>query len=162
MSADAHFAGLPLERPAPHVLRITIDNPAQMNALNRSLLKSVHGIWDALDADPLTRVAIITCAGQPTARAPHLMPCLMERRKRATSSIMISSRHVSSSTTSLTAANHQLFRSVPDAELQQTAPDIAGGSCGDRADGVCVTKYLLNSFLRKNQDVCSIFRRRSR
>ena len=68
MSADlssyAHFEGLAFERPAPHVLRITIDNPAQMNALNQPLLNSIHGVWGVLDSDHHRRGAIILRGGR--------------------------------------------------------------------------------------------------
>jgi enoyl-CoA hydratase len=68
MSNDAagyeRFKGLRIDRPAEGVLRVTIDNPVQRNALHRDLLESVHHVWDAIDADPETRVTIITGAGK--------------------------------------------------------------------------------------------------
>lgn len=58
------FKGLRFDRPADRVLRVTIDNQAQRNALNRELLDSVHHVWDAIEADPETRVTIVTGAGR--------------------------------------------------------------------------------------------------
>jgi len=58
------FNHLLFDRPAPHVLRITINNPAKMNALVRDASQQLHRIWAVVDSDPETRVTIITGAGR--------------------------------------------------------------------------------------------------
>ncbi len=58
------FDHLLFDRPARHVLRITINNPAKMNALVREASQQLHKIWAVVDADPETRVTIITGAGR--------------------------------------------------------------------------------------------------
>lgn len=235
MSADlasySHFEGLRFERPVPHVLRITIDNPAQMNALNRPLLKSIHGVWNVLDADPLTRVAIITGAGKSFcaggafdampdgaqekgaqfnhdfAEARILVNNIVNCRKPVVSAIngpaigaglaiaLLADVSVAASTAKLfdghlrigvAPGDHALLiwpllcglakakyylmtnrpvtgqmaeamnlvsLSVPDGELQQTALDIAVDLAATAPTALRMTKYLLNAFLRKNQDV---------
>lgn len=65
MSAHyAAFTHLLFDRPAPHVLRITINNPAKMNALVPEASQQLRRVWAAVDADPDTRVSIITGAGR--------------------------------------------------------------------------------------------------
>ena len=60
----AAFDELLFDRPAPHVLRITINNPAKMNALGRAASGQLQAIWAATDADSDVRVSIITGAGR--------------------------------------------------------------------------------------------------
>jgi enoyl-CoA hydratase len=60
----AKFDGLVFDRPAPHVLRVTIDNPAQANAMNSVMQQSLHSIWPMIDNDLETRVTIITGSGR--------------------------------------------------------------------------------------------------
>ena len=60
----AAFDQLLFDRPAPYVLRVTINNPAQANALTGQLHEQLNHIWPAIDADPETRVSIITGAGR--------------------------------------------------------------------------------------------------
>ena len=231
LSSYAHFEGLFFERPVPHVLRITIDNPTQMNALNGPLLKSVHGVWDVLDADPLTRVVIITGAGRSFcaggafdampdgaqekgsqfnhdfAEARALVNNIVNCRKPIISAIngpavgaglaiaLLADISVAGSTAKLfdghlrigvAPGDHALLiwpllcglakakyylmtnrpvtgqvaeamnlvsLSVPDEELQQSVLDIAVDLAATAPTALRMTKYLLNSFLRKNQDV---------
>lgn len=60
----AEFNLLAFDRPAPHVLRVTLNRPDARNALDPELEKQVHHVWAAVDADPETRVAIVTGAGK--------------------------------------------------------------------------------------------------
>jgi enoyl-CoA hydratase len=60
----AAFDRLLFDRPAQHVLRITINNPDKMNALDVRAHRQMETIWQAVDADPETRVSIITGAGR--------------------------------------------------------------------------------------------------
>lgn len=60
----AAFKHLLLDRPAPGVLRITINNPAQMNALTPEIHDEIVGIWPVIDGDPEIRCSIITGAGK--------------------------------------------------------------------------------------------------
>lgn len=58
------FKGLLVDRPAPYVLRVTINNPDQMNALSPVVEHDLHHVWDVIEADRETRVTIITGAGR--------------------------------------------------------------------------------------------------
>ena len=60
----ANFEGLLFDRPAPHVLRVTIHNPDQANAMNAAMQHSLHAIWPVIDADADVRVTIITGSGR--------------------------------------------------------------------------------------------------
>ena len=60
----AQFKMLLFDRPAPWVLRVTINNPDQLNALNGELGEEMERVWTVVDGDPLTRVAIVTGAGR--------------------------------------------------------------------------------------------------
>ncbi len=58
------FDRLLFDRPAPHVLRVTINNPDKMNALDAAGHRQLETIWAAIDEDPETRVSIVTGAGR--------------------------------------------------------------------------------------------------
>jgi enoyl-CoA hydratase len=58
------FDRLSFDRPAPHVLRLTINRPEKMNALDPAAHDQLERVWAAIDADPETRVSIITGAGK--------------------------------------------------------------------------------------------------
>lgn len=60
----ASFEGLLFDRPAPHILRVTIDNPSQANAVTPAMHDSLVAVWPAIDRDPDTRVTIVTGSGQ--------------------------------------------------------------------------------------------------
>jgi enoyl-CoA hydratase len=45
------------------VVRVTLDRPAQRNPLDRATVARLAGIVDAVDADPVARVAVIRGAG---------------------------------------------------------------------------------------------------
>jgi enoyl-CoA hydratase len=54
---------LRLERPAPGVARLVLDNPAQRNAMSEEMTRSWARAVDALAADPDVRVVVVTGAG---------------------------------------------------------------------------------------------------
>jgi len=60
----AAFDRLLFDRPAQHVLRVTINNPDKMNALDAAAHHQMETLWAAIDDDPETRVTIVTGAGR--------------------------------------------------------------------------------------------------
>lgn len=60
----AEFKHLLFDRPAPGVLRVTINNPDRMNALFMALHDEVVKVWSVIDEDPEVRCSIITGAGK--------------------------------------------------------------------------------------------------
>ena len=60
----AGFDRLLFDRPAPFVLRVTMNRPEKMNAIDRAMHEQVTSVWRVIDADPETRVTIITGAGR--------------------------------------------------------------------------------------------------
>ena len=59
----AQFDSLRFERPAPHVLRIIMATPGRLNAAGASMHRDLANVWNAVDRDPATRVAIIQGEG---------------------------------------------------------------------------------------------------
>ena len=59
MSTDLADGKLRLDEPAPHVARLTIDNPAKRNALDHAILDAIASTVPTLDA----RCLLITAAG---------------------------------------------------------------------------------------------------
>ncbi|MGB8364155.1 MAG: enoyl-CoA hydratase/isomerase family protein [Rhizomicrobium sp.] len=60
----ASFNRLLFDRPAPYVLRVTINNPEKMNALDAAAHHQLETVWAAIDDDLQTRVSIVTGAGR--------------------------------------------------------------------------------------------------
>ncbi len=60
----AHYERLKLDRPHPAVLRITISNPGQMNAVDPRTHTELTEIWRDIDADSETNAVIVTGAGK--------------------------------------------------------------------------------------------------
>ncbi len=60
----ARYQRLKLDRPHPRVLRITISNPAQMNAVDPLTHSELTEIWRDIDADTETNSVIVTGAGK--------------------------------------------------------------------------------------------------
>lgn len=60
----AQFDRLLFDRPAPHVLRVTLNRPDKMNALDAEAHGQMERVWAAIDADEETRVSIVTGAGR--------------------------------------------------------------------------------------------------
>lgn len=64
MSADsAPLTHLRLERPAPGVARLVLDNPSQRNAMSEDMTRSWVAAVDDLGADPEVRVVVVTGSG---------------------------------------------------------------------------------------------------
>jgi len=60
----ARYQRLKLDRPHPAVLRITISNPGQMNAVDPLTHSELTEIWRDIDADTATNAVIVTGAGK--------------------------------------------------------------------------------------------------
>ncbi len=65
MSDDlyASYNELKFDRPLPGVLRIVIDTPGKMNAVDRAKHEQLSTVWNVVDRDPETRVALVRGAG---------------------------------------------------------------------------------------------------
>ncbi|KAI0592883.1 enoyl-hydratase [Biscogniauxia sp. FL1348] len=50
--------------PAPHILLVTLNNPAQLNAIPRAQHFGLAQLWDWYDAEPALRAAVLTGAGR--------------------------------------------------------------------------------------------------
>ncbi len=66
------------------IATVTLNRPAKMNALNPEMIVRLARSWDAVEADPTIRVAILTGAGERTfcagADLGRLTPLLMRSR----------------------------------------------------------------------------------
>lgn len=62
-SENVTLTDLRLERPAPGVARLVLDNPAQRNAMSDAMTESWGRAIDALAADPDVRVVVVTGEG---------------------------------------------------------------------------------------------------
>ena len=56
-------AGIAYELDGAGVARVTIDRPAVLNAVDRAAHDELCRIWDAIEADPMVRVVVLTGAG---------------------------------------------------------------------------------------------------
>ncbi len=63
-AAYEDFVHLRFDRPAPSVLRITIDRPEVLNAANERLHRELADVWSVVDADDTVAVSVITGAGR--------------------------------------------------------------------------------------------------
>jgi len=226
------FEWLLFDRPAPHVLRMTLNNPTQMNAMTRGMKEEIHSVWREIDNDPETRVTIVTgsgrafCAGgafdampdtsrgERNARfcydfndARELVTELVNTRKPIVSAIngpaigaglavaLLADISIAGRTARLldghlrigvTPGDHALIiwpllcglakakyllmgnvtvsgeeaaamnlisLAVDDDQLQAKALAVAEGLARTAPTALRMTKYLLNSFLRRNQDI---------
>lgn len=59
----ARYERLKFERPSPGVLRIIMSNPGKLNATDAVMHRELAEVWRDVDADPETRCAILTGAG---------------------------------------------------------------------------------------------------
>ncbi|MEY2420719.1 MAG: enoyl-CoA hydratase [Acidimicrobiaceae bacterium] len=57
------FPDLTFDRPAPGVLRITLDAPG-LNAVNHAVHRQLADVWLTIDRDPATNVALLRGAGK--------------------------------------------------------------------------------------------------
>src|SRR5689334_9074344 len=62
-SENLTLTDLRLERPAPGVARLVLDNPGQRNAMSDPMTESWGAAIDALAADPEVRVVVVTGEG---------------------------------------------------------------------------------------------------
>lgn len=53
-----------LALPRPHVLLVTLDRPAALNAVTRAQHRALARLWDWYDAEPSLRCAVLTGAGR--------------------------------------------------------------------------------------------------
>lgn len=58
------FDRLAFQRLAPHVLLVTLNRPEKMNAVDNEMHSQLERVWSAIDADPETRVSVVTGAGK--------------------------------------------------------------------------------------------------
>ena len=59
----AELTHLRLDRPAPHVARLTLDNPEQRNAMSPAMTASWVAAIDELATDRSVRAVVVTGAG---------------------------------------------------------------------------------------------------
>lgn len=59
----ADFARLSLDRPEPGMLRIVLDSPGRLNAVDRRMHAELCDIWPVIDRDPDTSVVLVHGAG---------------------------------------------------------------------------------------------------
>src|SRR3954447_8447449 len=57
------FDSLVLDRPAEHVLRLTLSNPKTLNSVGHDAHRQPAAIWPAIDQDEETRVVVVQGAG---------------------------------------------------------------------------------------------------
>jgi enoyl-CoA hydratase len=55
----AAFPSLELDRPAPHVLRLTLRAAGRLNAVSATMHRELASVWQAIGADEKTRVVIV-------------------------------------------------------------------------------------------------------
>ena len=60
----ACFESLKFERPAERVLRIRLDNPGKLNAVDARMHRELAEVWRAVDADGEVSAVILTGAGE--------------------------------------------------------------------------------------------------
>ena len=53
------FPGLRLDRPEPGILRMVLDTPGKLNAVDAVKHASLADVWKAIDRDPETRVVVV-------------------------------------------------------------------------------------------------------
>jgi enoyl-CoA hydratase/carnithine racemase len=58
------FRDLKIDRLEPGILRVMMSNPGRLNAAGPGMHRELSTIWNAIDQDPDTRVAIITGEGE--------------------------------------------------------------------------------------------------
>jgi enoyl-CoA hydratase len=60
----AAYQRLLFDRPAPRVLRITLNRPDRLNAADATMHREMATVWRDVDADPDTNAVIVTGAGK--------------------------------------------------------------------------------------------------
>ena len=69
----AAFPSLSFDRPAPHVLRITLDGPG-LNSVDHAVHRQLADVWRAVDRDDETNVVAAPGRGQGVLRRRELRP----------------------------------------------------------------------------------------
>ena len=64
MSDYSSFRSLKIDRLDPGILRVMMSNPGRLNAAGPDMHRELATVWDEIDRDPETRVAIITGEGE--------------------------------------------------------------------------------------------------
>jgi enoyl-CoA hydratase len=59
VDAYASFPSLEFDRPAPHVLRLTLRTPGRLNAVGSAMHRELAGVWRAIAEDDATRVVLV-------------------------------------------------------------------------------------------------------
>ena len=59
MTEYTDFTSLEFDRPEEWILRITLRNPAKLNAVGAEAHGQLAGVWHAIDLDPATRVVVV-------------------------------------------------------------------------------------------------------
>ena len=59
MDAYAAYPSLELDRPAPHVLRLTLRAAGRLNAVSGAMHGELAAVWKTIDADDETRAVIV-------------------------------------------------------------------------------------------------------
>src|SRR5438552_4938131 len=52
-----------VERPAPHIVVVTIANEPRRNAMTRAMMADLAALWDRLDQDDECRAVVLTGVG---------------------------------------------------------------------------------------------------
>lgn len=66
------FPSLKFERPADGVLRIVLDTPGRLNAVDAEMHRDLSRVWRAVDTDPEVRAVIVRGAGEAFSAGGHL------------------------------------------------------------------------------------------
>lgn len=66
------FPSLEFERPAEGVLRIVLDTPGRLNAVDAEMHRDLSRVWRAVDTDPEVRAVIVRGAGEAFSAGGHL------------------------------------------------------------------------------------------
>jgi enoyl-CoA hydratase len=64
MSDYDRYQGLKFDRPHPKVLRITIDAPERLNALDATMHRGLTEVWRDIDHDPSVNAVLLTGTGR--------------------------------------------------------------------------------------------------
>ncbi len=63
MERYSEFARLAIDRPEDGILRVVLDTPGRLNAVDRSMHRELCDVWPVIDRDPDTRVVLVHGAG---------------------------------------------------------------------------------------------------
>ncbi len=63
MERYSEFDRLAIDRPEDGILRVVLDTPGRLNAVDRSMHRELCDVWPVIDRDPDTRVVLVHGAG---------------------------------------------------------------------------------------------------